>query len=184
MARQTKPKVEDVAKVIKNVDLSVLKSNRFTGNSITKIEHCLIEVLAEITQEQQYFKNHISELVEDCLNTNNLTSFLRSFSAMTRVQVDHRRKFSNFSVIGIFFDALMEKLISVEEKQAEIGKSNSVKHARLVAELINKQLKTCDVDAQHQNEKVDVLWNHYFSKEQQALMLDIKESEQSCQILS
>ncbi len=164
MAREAKPKIEDVAKVIKNVDLSALSSSRYTGNSIVQIEHCLIKVLAEISKDHEFFKYRVDELDRNCHETTNYTSFLKAFNELTEEKRQNRRNFTNFRLVGNYFDALLEKFILAEEKLLEIGKPNTLKHSRILAELINKKLAMCAIDMKQQNNYVEALRNLYFPK--------------------
>lgn len=180
MARQAKPKIDDVSdsEVIKNVDLSDLKSNRFTGKSITKIEHCLLEVLAYIIEDHKLFNNRVDELVENCINSSEkFSTFLHLFSSLKRCQGMHLHKFSNYSETGLYFRYLEEKLISAEESQFKTGKPNTVKHALMLAELINNQLALCSSQAQKNDHRIERLWNSQkTSNEERELMIQVEHT--------
>lgn len=163
MKREAAPTIEQVAEVIRHVDLTRL-NNRLVGKSLLDFEHCLIEVLGVLADGHRLHLDVVSRLAKDCIETTTKSEFLSAYSEYTNEKGTHMRKHANFSPVGRYFYRLLERLNDLEEKQMDGKRTITVTHARMLAAIIVGQLELMTRDSQYQNSKIDKLWEHWISQ--------------------
>lgn len=163
MKREPLPSIDQVSEVIRGVDLTRLP-NRLAGKQLLELEHCLIEVLGALSESHSSFKAVVLDLAEACLDARDESGFLTAYNDYQREKSAWSANYVNFSPVGRYFQALLDKLNSAEEKQDEAGKPVTVSHARILTVLIVRQLTTMAASGQYRNDKVEKLWEHWINR--------------------
>lgn len=163
MKREPAPTLEQLAEVIRHVDLTRL-NNRMVGKQLLDFEHCLIEVLGALMDDHRLFLDIMARLAKDCIDTTTRSDFLSAFSDYTNEKGSHMKKHATFSPIGRYFYSLLVRLNDLEEKQINEKRTITVSHARSLVAMIVGQLDLMARDSQFQNSKIDKLWEHWISE--------------------
>lgn len=163
MKREPLPTVEQLADEIRHVDLSRLK-NRLAGKSLVDFEHCLIEILGELFERQRGFSEAMAELAQNTREETKVLAFMHAYNVHEHERGEFLRRFANFSPIGRYFGALLNRLSDLEDKQHDSGKPVTVSHARQLVAIINTQLERMTNQANRRNEKLDQQWNLMVNK--------------------
>ena len=163
MKREPLPSIEQVAEIIRGVDLTSL-SNRLAGKQLLAMEHCLIEVLGALSESHASFKAIVLDLAEGCAEAQDEGSFLTAYNDYQREKSSWSAKYVNYSPVGRYFQALLDKLNGAEEKQDLAGKPVTVSHARILAVLIVRQLATMSASGQYRNDRIEKLWEHWINR--------------------
>ena len=163
MKREPAPTLEQVAEIIRHVDLSKL-SNRLAGKPLIEFEHCLIEVLGALMDDQRLHLDVVSRLAQDCIDTSSRSEFLSAYSDYSNEKSMHFQKHANFSPVGRYFYKLLDRLNDMEEKQIHNNKTVTVSHARSLAAIIVRQLEIMTSASEYRNEKLEKMWDHWVNQ--------------------
>ena len=163
MKREPLPTIEQISAVIRSVDLTSL-TNKLAGKQLLEMEHCRIEVLGALSENHACFKAVVSDMAEACTEARDEKGFLTAYNEYQREKSAWSANYVNYSPVGRYFQALLDKLNGAEEKQDQAGRPVTVSHARILAVLIVRQLATMAASGQNRNERIEKLWDHWINR--------------------
>lgn len=163
MKREPPPTLEQVAAVIRHIDLTRL-NNRLVGKQLLELEHCLIEVLGKLTEDFRLSRECAGDIARTVMEASDRGGFLSAYNDYQRERGSSASSYANFSPTGRYFQALLDRLNDVEDKQDRDGKPVTVTHARMLAALIVHQLASMTAYHLGRNEKLDKLWDHWMNR--------------------
>ncbi len=141
MKREKLPTVEDLSAEFSHIQLAPL-AKRGAGIKPVEVEHCLIEVLDELSSREHQRHHYVGEYITECIEARDWSSFMLAYSSYTKERGDWGRRHANFSIDGRFFYALRQRL-SDRAEQLEAEQSASVgqlDHACALANIVVRQL--------------------------------------------
>lgn len=156
---KSKVTIEDAGTELQ-LDLSPLK-NRLVGKRIWEIERCLIEVLGVIRDEEIRHWEWRGHYRKDMDEVESWRDFMDVYKEYSGVREDFLDRFSSISRIGRFFWNFLTKLEGIEGKQLEAGKDSTVFHARVLAQLIVREIDMAHDRALKLSEEVDRLYEKW-----------------------
>ncbi|MBN9424732.1 MAG: hypothetical protein BGO63_10475 [Candidatus Accumulibacter sp. 66-26] len=160
MKREPPPTLEQLAEVVRHVDLDRLK-NRLIGKQLLELEHCLVEVLGQLTDDFRATRECTDDIARYAMEATDGGNFLSAYNDYMRERGSLAKNYANFSPTGRYFQSLLDRLNNVEDKQARENKPVTVTHARMLAALIVRQLAIMTNYSLGRNEKLDKLWEHW-----------------------
>lgn len=163
MKRELLPTIEQVAEVVRRVDLAPLK-NRLVGKQLLGLEHCLIEVLGSLVERHSLAMACAGDTARYAMEARDRDAFLDAYNEYQRERGAGATDYANFSPTGRYFQALLDRLNDAEDKQIRQDRPSTVGHARMLAALIVRQLETMTAYYLGRNEKLDKLWDHWMSR--------------------
>lgn len=163
MKREPIPTLEQVAEVVRRVDLSRL-NNRLVGKALVEFEHCLVEVLGALIEGQKIFRAVRSDIAQDAYEASTGKAFMDAYIQYKKEGGAWMEMHANFSPTGRYFQMLLDRLNDKEDKQAHAGKAVTVAHARMLAAMIVRELESMYGSGQQQNEKLEGLWRHWVNQ--------------------
>lgn len=162
MKREPAPTLEQLSEVIRHVDLARLK-NRLVGKQLLELEHCLIEVLGKLSEDFRLSRECAADIARDAMEANDRASFHSAYNDYQRERGNSASSYANFSPTGRYFQALLDRLSDVEDKQVRENKPTTVAHARMLTVLIVRQLANMTAYHLGRNEKLDKLWDYWIN---------------------
>lgn len=143
------------------LDLSPL-DNRLAGKPLIELEHCMIEVLGTLYDDQQGFLANVRDLAADCVSAKERAEFMHAYADYTKARADWQKINIGFSPPAVYFRVLRDRLFNLREKQEERSGASTVSHAQQLAAIITNQLEIMAQSAVRANPRVEQCFNHWF----------------------
>lgn len=163
MKREPVPTLEQVAEIVRHIDLSRL-TNRLVGKPLIELEHCLIEVLGNLCESYQRSRKYGAEIMDAAMSANNPEDFFSAYRDYQRERSSQGALYANFSPTGRYFQMLLDKLLAHEDKQIDGDKAVTVSHARILAVLVVRQLEVMTSYYLGSNEKLYKQWEYWMDQ--------------------
>jgi hypothetical protein len=155
--------LDQVGEVIRRVDLSRLE-NRLVGKSLIELEHCLIEIIGYLDDSLRFYNREAIDYERRCIEAINKDQFFSIYREFKKEQLSFGSDHGLASSIGYYFQALLDKLTAVEEKQVQAGKKVTVSHARMLSLFLFQQIERMWKASQSSSQKIDQLWEHWIKQ--------------------
>lgn len=159
MKREPAPTLEQVAEVIRHIDLTPL-TNKLAGKQIVEVEHCLIEVLGSLTEHYGLSRQCAAEVFESAMSATTRGDFFAAYHEYQRER-GQGAHYANYSPIGRYFKRFQERISTHEEKQIEAGRAVTVTHLRILAALVVRTLESMTTYYLGANDELNRRWDYW-----------------------
>lgn len=151
--REPPARIDDIAAKFRRVELGPLRG-RLAGASLIASEHCLVEILGDLFEQQRFYLDGIGEAEAACIDAGSRPEFVRAHADYNEQKYLYLADNAKFSPVGRYFQQLYERLSDLEEQQERAQRPVTVVHARRLSALIVQQLDTMCTTAQYRNHRL------------------------------